>query len=353
MNNLTIKKELENNHLVVFGKESFPIEVQEGIDEVLDIVSKNKTLPELYEKELKETMVSTSIFQDICVQMEEHHTPHRKFRQVMLELGGKLDALDTAKNGHKKNIVKLQTLQDEVNDLQEIYDELENGEIDFDLALRLSTISYTTKSGQDNISEHSVMPESILNLTVNKSITNEKFINTIKNKVKIALANKMVDYEEAERGLEASKHMIKDAAIKAYQLRKQAEIYKKEVENSGLSYDESEIIYYVMFFTAEAERQLRTGDHQIDRGTYKAISQLPEFVRVKVLKNIDYLIMRLRDESNKGNGAWSSDFVFLNEREVLDPKFERDDNGDLIVEGIKVKDYLLIDMIKTINKEDN
>ena len=144
-NELTIKEQINQNTLTVFGIENFPVKVQEGINEVLDIVKSNKTVSQLYAKELEETMVSTSIFQDICVQMEEHHTPNRKFRQVMLELEGKLDALDAAKNGHKKAIVRLQTLKDEVEDLQEIYEELTNCKvINFDMALRLSTVSHRT-----------------------------------------------------------------------------------------------------------------------------------------------------------------------------------------------------------------
>jgi len=354
MNDLPIKKEINKNVLTVFGKEDFPLEVQKGIDDILDIVSSNKSLPELYEKELKETMVSTSIFQDICVQMEEHHTPHRKLRQVMLEVGDKLDALDAAKNGHKKNIVKLQTLNDEVNDLQEIYTELdENGIIDFDMALRLSTISYQTTSGMDNVQVNMVLPASVLEIvSKGTNVDNEKFIKTILDKLKVALGNKIVDYDEAKRSLDSSKHMIKDAAVKAHQLRKQAEVYKKEVTESGLTFDESEIIYYVIYFTAEAERQLRTGDHQVDRGTYKAISQLPDFVRIKVLKNIDYIQKKLHTEYGQTQSWWASDYIFLNEREVIDPKFDRDENGDLIVEGLRVKDYLLIDMINTIKEDE-
>jgi hypothetical protein len=357
MSNLPVKQEMENHTLTIFGKENFPVVMQEGIDEILDIVVHNKTLPQLYEKELKETMVSTSIFQDICVQMEEHHTPHRKLRQVMLELGNKLDSLDAAKNGHKKNIVKLQTLKDEVDDLQEIYDKLSNTsqnppEIDFNLALRLSTISYLTKNGMDDYQSNKVLPDGILQITsTGKVIKNSEFIKTIKDKVKIALANKIVDYEESERGLESSKHMIKDAAVKAYQLRKQAEKYRAEVEESGLTFDESEIIYYVIYFTAESERQLRTGDHQIDRGTYKAISQLPDFIRIKVLKNIDYISKKLLKNYEQTDSWWATYYIFLNERHILDPKFERDENGDLIIEGIKIKDYLMMEIIKTMDNE--
>lgn len=352
MKNLPIKKEIDSNVLTVFGMEDFPVQVQEGINDILDTVKQNKSLPQLYEQELKETMISTSIFQDICVQMEEHHTPNRKLRQVMLELGDKLDALDAAKNGHKKNIIKLQTLKDEVEDLQDIYTELEQGVIDFNLALRLSTIKYITQNGMDNYQQNEAIPASVLAIIANgKEIDNKQFIKTISDKVKIALGNKIVDYEEAQRGLESSKHLIKDSALKAYQLKIQAKKYKKEVEEYGLSFDESEIIYFCIYFTAEAERQLRTGDHQIDRGTYKAISQLPEFLRLKVLKNIDYIKSKLAKDTEENGSWWTSDYYFHNERDILDPHFERDENGDLIVEGVKIKDYLLMEIISTIKEK--
>lgn len=349
-NELTIKEQINQNTLTVFGIENFPVEVKKGINEVLDIVKSNKTVSQLYGKELEETMVSTSIFQDICVQMEEHHTPNRKFRQVMLELEGKLDALDAAKNGHKKAIVKLQTLKDEVEDLQEIYEELSKcNVINFDMALRLSTVSYQTKSGMDNVQVIQALPEGVLDVIArNGAVVEERFIKTILDRLKIALGNKIVDYEEAERALNASKHMIKDAAVKAYQLRQQAEIYKKQIEESGLSFDESEIIYFTIYFTAEAERQIRTGDHQVDRGTFKAISQLPEFIRMKVLKNIDYVKNKIWNQFETTKSWHPSDYIFLTERDILDPHMERDENGDLIVEGIKVKDYLKMDIIQTI-----
>lgn len=353
MSELPIKVEINNNKLTVFGLEEFPLTVQEGVNDILDIVQSNKSLPQLYEKELKETMVSTSIFQDICVQMEEHHTPNRKLRQVMMELGDKLDALDAAKNGHKKNIVKIQTLEDEVEDLQSMYEDLKKEFIDFDLALRLSTVRYTTSNGMDNYMSNEVIPSSVLEIvSKGTNIDNPQFIKTISDKVKIALGNKIVDHEEAIRGMESNKHMIKDSAIKAYQLRIQAEKYKKEVKESGLTYDESEIIYYCMYFTAEVERQLRTGDHQIDRGTYKAISQLPEFIRMKVLKNVDYIQNKLNAEVTESKSYWASDYYFHTDRDILEPHFERDENGDLIVEGVKVKDYLLMEMINILNTDE-
>jgi hypothetical protein len=344
---LSVREEMNNKMLSIFGQEDFPIAIQNGITDILDIVQNNQTLPELYEKELKETMVSTSIFQDVCVQMEQHHTPHRKVRQIMLELSDKLDALDSGKNNHKKSIIKCQSLENEINELQEIYELLdeENATIDFDLALRLSNINYITKSGMESYQTNKVIDSNILNIVMQKEITNEKYINSLKDKVKIALGNKIVDFEEAQRALKSSQHMIKDAAVKAHHMRKLADKYSKEVQNSGISFDESEVIYYVLFFTADVERQLRTGDHQIDRGTYMAISQLPDFVRLRVQKNIDYIYNKLKDMNP------SSDYLFRTDRDKLIPEMSRDEEGNLIIDGFNLRDYLDLDMIRTLSGE--
>jgi len=345
--NLPIKEEIKNQIVNIFGTDLFPEKVQSGINEIMELVNNNTTVPELYEKELKETMVSTSIFQDICVQMEEHHTPHRKVRQVMLELSDKLDALDAVKNNHRKKIIKLQTIEDQINELQEIYDILNQDKavINFNLALRLSNISYQTKQGMDSFQTNNIISSNIIQITSNGIIINEpKFIQSIRNKVKIALGNLIVDHEENKRGIKNSQHMIKDSAVKAHQLRLQADKYSKEMAASDLSFDESEFIYYTMFFTAEAERQLRTGDHQVDRGTYKAISQLPEFIRLKVLWNIDYI----KNKLISNNMNISMDYIFKTDEKILWPKFERDVDGILIVEGYKVDDYLLMEPIRVL-----
>jgi len=348
---LTVKDEINNQLINIFGSSDFPVSIQSGINDIMTLVNNNTSLPELYDKELKETMVSTSIFQDICVQMEEHYTPHRKIRQLMLELSGNLDALDSAKNSHKKSIVKCQLLEKEINELEDLYNIIDtNNEIDLSIALRLSNIKYTIKSGADNITSYEIIGSNILDILSNGKIevvNDSKFIDIIKSKIKVALGNKIIDYEEAERGLKSSQHLVKDSAIKAYQLRKQVEVYTKEVDESGLSFDESEFIYYVMYFTAEAERQLRTGDHQVDRGTYKAISQLPDFIRLKVLKNIDYIKRKL--VSN--NYDISMDYIFKTDEEILHPHIERDTDGILVVEGVKVDDYLLMEPVRIVDHE--
>ena len=121
-----VRDEIEkNSYIQVFGQENYPAEIREGISNVMNIVAQNKSISDLYPQELQEIPVSTSIFQDICVQMESHFTPQRKLRQALMELDSKLGALDSAKNNQKKQIVKLQQLDGEIKELERIYAQLE------------------------------------------------------------------------------------------------------------------------------------------------------------------------------------------------------------------------------------
>jgi len=346
---ITIREEIKNQSLQILNSGNFPIQVQEGIDKVLNIVNNNTTLPELYAKELQEIPFSTSVFQDLCVQMEEHHTPHRKLRQVMLELGGKLDALDAAKNGHKKSIVKVEKLSNDINDLEELFNELTTpgAVIDVVTALRISAVNYQTKEGMDSVTSHEIIPPSIVqSISTSGNVVNDpKLLKMISNKIRIAMANKIVDLEEAQRGLKGSEHLIKDAAIKAAQLQNQVEQYNIDIAESGLSYEESEFIYYTMYFTTDAEKQLRTGDHQVDRGTYGAVGQLPEPIRKKVLKNINWLQTKIQDDFAKTETWYREDFYVKTHRDLFIPT--RTGEGE--IEGMNVESYLKITPIKVLS----
>jgi len=98
---------VDEKFLNILGSEKFPLSVKENLNEVLNIVNEGKTLIDLYPEVLAEIPVSSSGFQDVCVQYQEHHTPHRKLRQAMLEMGGRLEALNTAKSGFRKAYGKL------------------------------------------------------------------------------------------------------------------------------------------------------------------------------------------------------------------------------------------------------
>lgn len=351
---LAICDEAESRFLQILNTADFPLDVQEGISNVLQIVNSNTTMPELYVKELKEIPYSTSLFQDICVQMEEHHTPHRKLRQVMMELGGKLDALDAAKNGHKKTVAKLEKLNSELNELKDIYNNLNisgNG-ISYLMALRLSSINYQTKDGESSISNEIIplsltQPVHFTNSITgeNVNITDSGIVNFIVKKIEIAMANKIIDLEEANRNLKTSENLIKDAAMKASQLQNQVAQYKTQVEESGLSYEESEFFYYTMYFTAEAEKQLRTGDHQVDRGSLGAIGQLPENIRLKVLKNVAWLQDKIHNDFQNSGSWYREDFYVKTHRDLFMPT--RTAEGE--VEGMNVVEYLKITPIKILS----
>ena len=341
---LTVKEELKNDFIEVFGQKEYPIAISEGINNIMEIVNSNKSISDLYPRELQEIPVSTSMFQDSCVQMEQHYTSQRKLRQSLMELDGKLNALDSAKNGHKKAIVKLAQLEDEINELQEIYEKLERDDaiIDFELGILMSAFTYTTSKGESTYS-NTIIPETLINvLSTGKEIEDKKVIKVIRNKVKVALGNKIVDFEEAERGLKSAQHMVKDAAVKSHQLQTQVDKYKQEVAESPYSYEEAEVVYYVMYFTADAEKQLRTGDHQIDRGTYGAISQLPGKIRRKVQENIHFIKNKLRNEDYPEDG----DYIFKVFEEVMLPK----KTGDGEIEGMSVQDYLGVETIKLLSQ---
>lgn len=324
-------QDIKNEFLKIMTNENYPVSVKNGISQVMELVNANKTIVDLYPMILQEIPMSQSLFQDCAVQFEEHHTPHRKLKQVMLELDGKLSALDAAKNGAHKIMIKIRRLKAEVTDLERIYNSInDNQKINMDDYLILQ------------IYFPMLFSETTVKMISDGGLTNVTFINSVLDKIQNKGGDKLVELEESERAQKSNQHMIKDAAIKAHQLQLLADKYQKEVEESGLSFDESEFVYYTMFFTAEAERQLRTGDHQIDRGTYMAISQLPDAIRKKVLWNISYLRNKLFSDGYPVDG----DYLFRTDREVLVPR----KTGDMEFEGLNVKEYLMVEPIKLIAK---
>ena len=325
-------QDIKNEFLQIMSNENYPMSVRDGISQVMELVNSNKTIVDLYPMILQEIPMSQSLFQDCAVQFEEHHTPHRKLKQVMLELDGKLGALDAARNGGKKIMIKIRRLKAEITDLERIYNNInEDQKIIIDDYLVLQ------------IHFPMLFSESTVSMIRNDGLTNSSFINSVLDKIQNKGGDKLVELEESERAQKSNQHMIKDAAIKAHQLQLMADKYQREVEESGLSFDESEFVYYTMFFTAEAERQLRTGDHQIDRGTYMAISQLPDAIRKKVQWNVSYIRKKLFEDGYPIDG----DYLFRTDREVLVPK----KTGPMEFEGLNVQEYLMVEPIKLIARD--
>ena len=280
---ITVEEKLNSKEqfLSVIQK-NYPVELKENINKVMDIISQEKQITDLYPEILAETPISTSQFQDTCVQYEQHFTPHKKMRQSVMELQDKLGALYSAKTSHKKAILKLERIKLEIENLEmEIKKEEDN--------------SYTKK------------------------------------RLKLSLLEKEVDLEEAERGVNSSNHLVKDAMLKVVQHQNLVDKYKKEVESSNLSYEESEVVYYVMFFTYDVEKQLRTNG-KIDTGTFGAIGQLPENIRKKVLDNISFIKHKLFQENYPQEG----DFLCKVFREQLEPK----KTGENEIEGMKLDSFI-------------
>ena len=290
---LTVINENVESKFVQLISEEYPLELRQGIDEVLDIIKSEKTISELYPAVLSEVPISQSQFQDMCVQYEQHFTPHKKLRQAVMEMQDRLNALYAAKTGQKKAIIKVERIKLELENLQEEFDHAED---DYE-----------------------------------------------KRRWELAIAEKLVDLEEAERESKSAMHLVKDAMLKVVQQRKLVEKYEKEVAESGLSFEESEVVYYVMYFTSEAEKQLRTGDHQIDRGTFGAIAQLPDPIKDKVLKNISFLRKKLFEEGYPIDG----DYLYKIYWNELVPK----KTGENEFEGLNVKEFLNTDIIKILSSQ--
>ena len=287
--------------------ESYPAELKKEMEEVATIVAEDKQIPQLYPHVVAEIPMSQSGFIDICVQYMEHFTPHRKLRQVMLEMQNRLAALQEAKKNYYKSAIKLERRQLELQELEEKLEELEE-------RLRVQELDERER----------------------KKLEREIA------KVKLDIAEKKVEVQEALAGRRSAQHMIKDAMLKVVAQRKLAKKFEKEVEESGLSFDEAEMVYYVMYFTRDAENQIRTGG-RIDTGTFSAISQLPTGLRRKILENIAFIRQKLQE-------GWppEGDYIFLTYWDRMLPK----KTGPGEIEGVKVEEFLAYKPPKVISKKE-
>ncbi len=157
----------------------------------------------------------------------------------------------------------------------------------------------------------------------------------------LELMEMQVELEEDERGVNSSNHLIKDAMLKVVQHKELVKVYKQEVENSSLSFEESEVEYYVMYFTNDVEKQLRTGG-RIDTGTFGAIGQLPEAIRLKVLSNITFIKHKLFTESYPEEGDYLCKVFY----DTLKPQ----KTGEGEMEGMNINSFLGTETIKMLAK---
>lgn len=268
--------------------QNLPEIVKQEFKEIAEIIKNDLNVPQLYGEILAEIPFSTSLYQDICVQMESHFTPHRKLRQVMLELDNRLRALYAAKDGYANSYFKYQRLQAKIEKLQE------------------------------ELNDPNLSPA-------------DKKIKEIK------IMEYQYDLQKAKRELESSTHLIKDAMLKVAMYKQLAEKYKKEVEESGLSFEESEVIYYVMYFAKDIESQLRTMG-RIDTGTMGAIAQLPEAMRKRVLWVANFIAEKLQ------NGEGKDEYIHIKYRDEIIPK----KTGENEFDGFKLTEFINLEPIKLL-----
>ncbi len=288
-----LSKRVENKFVQLVKSEDYPVSVREGINEVMEIVRDEKSITDLYPEILAEIPISQSHIQDQSVQYDQHFTPHRKLRQCMMEMQDRLNSLYAAKTGQKKAILKCERINLE---LENLHNELEKAEDDYE-----------------------------------------------KRRWQLTISEKEVDLEEAERSLKDASHLIKDAMLKIVHQQKLVDRYKKQVEESGLSYEASEVVYYVMYFTKEACCQLLTNDFNIDRGTYGAISQMPKPLRLKILKNISFMKKKIQEGYSQ-----DQDYMF----KVYWDEFLPKKTGPGEFEGLKTSEHLSMETIKFLSKEE-
>lgn len=335
MNNLVVNN--NNEYSGFLEKFNFPKSVSKSLTEVLNIIDEGKTLVEMYPDILTEISVSSSGFQDMCVQYEEHFTPHRKLRQAMLEMQNKLEALNTAKDNFFENSRELSELKRDCEFIDNLVTKLKSEDdrtvfSEYDIYLIIKHLEEKiSRIAVDNLVQIDNYGTRCLPLEIQQCIIVP--LTDILNK-------KSQEYNKKLRAFKVTEHMIKDALIKVIQQRNLVEKFKKEVKESGWSFEESEVIYYVLYFTAEMEKQLRTIG-RIDTGTFGAIRCLPGGIRKKVLRNKEFL------ENKIGLGIKSSsDFLVEIYRHKLMPEF----TGENEIENVNIREFISIEPIKILSK---
>ena len=327
---IAIREELDNKILTVLGSEKFPLEIRSKIDKVLDIVKNNKTMVDLYPNELAEIPMSSSCFQDTCVQYGEHFTPHRRLRQALLEMQNRLEGLDAAKNGQKKSYVKMMKIEGELKIFERIYNKL------------LDSPDIITKDIYIMVSSYVDIDNNIAAYILKEGHINSKDLyDVIMSKIKVKIGFSYNKYEETKRNSKSNEHMVKDSAIKVAQQQELVNKFNKEVEDSGLSFEESEVYYYIMFFTSEAYKQLQTMG-RVDTGTYGVISQTPTPIRLKILSNIEILRKKVLEEKY----SMTAEYIWKEHPELFLPK----KTGDNEIEGMNVSEFLSLEDIKILSK---
>lgn len=332
---LALQQEIENKFLNSINIDSYMNQpaVQERMNKTLENIFNNKTISENYQDLLIEIPMSQSNFLSQCVQFTEHWTPHRKLKQALIELKNKYGALNAAKNSYFQAINKRKKVQYQIDLINQIIIQLnENKELDLRVALKISTLNI------------GILSKPIIDIIErNGKVDDIEYVEIITEKMKDKASDLFIKLQEAEYAVKDSDHMVKDALDSAGMYESIIEQYRREVEESGLSYEEAEMVYYVMFLTWEAENQFRTGDHELDRGTSKVITQMPNGLRRKIYQNINFLRQKYFKEKRPSD----SDFLIRENPDLFKPN----KTGDMEFEGDKITNFLGIEPIKQLTRK--
>ena len=268
-----------------------PEDVVDGYKKVHEIIKSEAQLTDLYPVILTEEPLGQSIFQERCFVFEERLTPHKKLRQCMLQLQDKLGALYSAKTGEKKARIKVEKIKLKLERAKQRYQ---------DALAKHGPDAYETKMSQ------------------------------------LKIADMEVRLEEAQRGLSSAAHLDKDAMQKVVLYKNLADKYLEEVAKTGMSFEEAEFEFFVMYFTRDIETQLKcTG--RIDPGTYQSISQLPKELRKKMFENIRFIESKLKEATSESDlYTGDGDYIYLKYWDILKPR----KTGEGEIEGINVKEFL-------------
>lgn len=357
-------------NLPAFGLGVYNEETQKAIATVRQHVSNNTPAIQIFADITAKTGTGTSQsnFLSLAVQMEEHWTPYRKLRQILLELDNKLQALRTAKNGRRKAFVTSEKLKKEIKTLESVFFNLveqtdefktiikddgtlsikDGATLTLDMALRLNMVDTTFSKGMDSSETLTLIPPTLINALANGVVISDPdTLELLADKIKTIAMYKLVDLDDALANLNSHVHMIRDAeTAAAMYLAQGKKIEEIEIptwqDKYGItSYEEAELFYYVLYFLHEYEKQIRTGDRHVDRGTEGAITQMPLPIQRHIYKMRDIIHQKYYPTNGVPSRTPHSPFMTKEDPEQFYPK----KTGDHEWEGLYLPDYMGIDLV--------
>ena len=278
-------------------KEYIPEEVISDYKAVQDIIKAEAKITDLYPAVLMETTLGQSLFQERCFVFGERLTPHKRLRQCMLQLQEKLSSLYSAKSGEKKARLAVAKAELRVEYAKQQYEKR------------------VEQYGKDSY---------------------EAKMQAIK------VAELQVKLEETKRGVSSATHLVKDAMQKVVLYKNMTDKYLDEVKETGMSFDEAEFEFFIMYFTRDIETQLKCTGH-IDPGTYQSISHLPFNLRRKMFENIKFIEQKLSEAGDRYIG--DGDYIYLKYWDILKPQ----KTGEGEIEGIKVEEFLTMGLVNLLS----